>query len=124
MIRLQREMMTPARIREQAGLRWLDVDINESAEDYRFSFEIPGAERDDVRIWVEQNVLSVSGEKKDTGGESRKIHAERAFGKFERSFRLPHDVDGGNIKAEFANGILVVTVPKSEKSKRVDISIN
>jgi len=124
MIRFQREMMIPAINRAFTGLRWLDVDIKESAGDFKFSFEMPGAMKDDVKIWVERNVLTVSCEKREVEKEGeKKIHAERVYGKFERSFRLPDHVDGNNIKAEFVNGILVVTVPKGAEAKPKEITI-
>jgi len=122
MIRFQREKLFPG-FHQYCGIaHWMGVDIKESDNNYTFNFEIPGAMKDDVKIWLEANILTVSGEKKEPEKEGeRKLHSERVYGNFERSFRLPDDTDGNNVAAEFVNGILVVTVPKSEKSKRVTV---
>ena len=101
-----------------------DVDIKESTDNFVFSFEIPGALRDDVKIWLGDNVLTVSGEKKEKLAEGEtKLLSERNFGKFEMSFRLPGGTDGGRIKAEFADGLLMVTVPKAAEAKPKRITI-
>lgn len=125
MLRFQHARMFPGAQMRCGENRWIDVDIKESADDYRLSIEIPGALKDDVKIWLEDNILTVSGEKKEVEKEGlKKIHSERVFGKFERSFRLPNDVDGNKVRAEFVNGILEVSIPKSEKSKPINVSIN
>jgi HSP20 family protein len=101
-----------------------DVDIIENADNYLFSFEIPGAMKDDVKIWLEDDLLTISGEKKEELAEGEtKLLSGRSFGKFEMSFRLPGSIDGGKIKAEFVDGLLVVTVPRSEKAKPKEIAI-
>ena len=101
-----------------------DVDIIENTDNYLFSFEIPGAMKDDIKIWLEDDILTVSGEKKEelAKGET-KLLSERNFGKFEMSFRLPGSIDGGKIKAEFVDGLLVVTVPRSAEAKAKEIAI-
>lgn len=101
-----------------------DVDIIENADNYLFSFEIPGAMKEDVKIWLEDDILTVSGEKKEelAKGET-KLLSERSFGEFEMSFRLPGSIDGAKIKAEFVDGLLVVTVPRSEEAKPKEIAI-
>ncbi len=101
-----------------------DVDIIENTDNYLFSFEIPGAMKDDVKIWLEDDILTVSGEKKEelAKGET-KLLSERSFGKFEMSFRLPGSIDGTRIKAEFVDGLLKVTVPKAAEAKQKEIAI-
>jgi HSP20 family protein len=101
-----------------------DVDIIENADNYLFSFEIPGAMKEDVKIWLEDDILTISGEKKEelSKGET-KLLSERSFGKFEMSFRLPGSIDGGKIKAEFIDGLLVVTAPKSAEARPKEIAI-
>lgn len=107
-----------------AGHSRPDVDIIENADNYLFSFEIPGAMKDDVKIWLEDDILTVSGERKEelAKGET-KLLSERSFGKFEMSFRLPGSIDEAKIKAEFVDGLLVVTVPRSEEAKPKEIAI-
>jgi HSP20 family protein len=109
---------------KNAGYPQPDVDIKESADNFIFSFEIPGALRDDVKIWLEDDVLTVSGEKKEklAKGET-KLLSERNFGKFEMSFRLPGGIDGSKVKAEFVDGLLMVTVPKAAEAKPKRIAI-
>jgi HSP20 family protein len=82
-------------------------------------------DRDNVKIWVENSVLFISAEKKDGHVETdvRRL-SERRFGKFERSFRLPRMVDVNKINANFENGVLTITVPKSAAAKPRDIKIN
>jgi len=109
---------------KQAGCHWMGVDIKENADSYVFNVEIPGAAKDDIKIWLENDILTISGEKKEIGNESdKKLHSERYFGKFERSFRMPSDINGNNVKAEFVNGVLVVSVAKSEKAKAINVEI-
>lgn len=107
-----------------AGHSRPDVDIIENADNYLFSFEIPGAMKEDVKIWLEDDILTVAGERKEelAKGET-KLLSERSFGKFEMSFRLPGSIDGGKIKAEFVDGLLVVTVPRSAEAKPKEIAI-
>lgn len=114
----------PAVWNGRADISALGVDIKESNDTYDLSFEIPGAIKQDVKIWLEGNILTVSAEKKeDSKDGERKLHSERVYGKFERAFRLPDDIDGNKVKADFVNGILNVTIPKSAKDRMVDIEI-
>ena len=102
-----------------------DVDISENKEGYSLRFEVPGIVKEDVRIWIEKDMLMVSGEKKlDLNKDEIRHLGERRFGKFERSFWLPEDADREKIKAEFENGLLTVTVPKAAESKPKEIRIN
>lgn len=101
-----------------------NVDISENDEGYKLGFELPGALKDDVKIWVENDVLTVSGEKKrNVQKDDIKVISERSYGKFQRSFRLPKNVDKDNIKAEFVNGVLEITIPKTEEAKPKEINI-
>jgi len=104
---------------------WPDADIKENDNEYIFSFEIPGTLKDDIKIWLDDDVLTVSGEKRmKPGGDETVLVNERAFGKFERSFRLPSPVDRNKIKAEFVDGILVVVTPKAAETVKKEIKIN
>ncbi len=75
---------------------------------------------------MENNVLTVSGERSFEGDESKATYhrVERFYGKFSRSFRLPRSVEAGNVKAHFADGVLTLELPKSEESKPRQIAIN
>jgi HSP20 family protein len=101
------------------------VDISENKDNYTLRFEIPGMTKEDVKIWIEKDMLMVSGEKKQELKKDEVRHlGERRFGKFERSFWVPQDADREKVKAEFDNGLLTVTVPKAAESKPREIQIS
>jgi len=101
------------------------VDISENKDNYTLRFEIPGMAKEDVKIWIEKDMLMVSGEKKQELKKDEVRHlGERRFGKFERSFWIPQDADREKVKAEFDNGLLTVTVPKAAESKPREIQIS
>lgn len=101
------------------------VDISENKDSYTLQFEIPGIVREDVKIWIEKDMLMISGEKKQKPDKNEFRHlGERRFGKFERSFWIPEDADREKVKAEFENGLLTITVPKAAESKPREIKIN
>ena len=86
---------------------------------------MPGLEKDQVKVTVENGILLIAGERKsDHEEKNRKYHrVERSYGSFLRSFSLPDDADGTKIKAEFKNGVLKVHLPKSEDAKPKSIEI-
>jgi len=101
------------------------VDIEEKEKQYIVTVELPGVKKDDVKISLKDNVLTISGEKKS----GKKIDAknyrqtERIFGTFQRCFRLPDLVDQEKIEAEFKNGILNVAIPKLPEVQPKSIEI-
>jgi HSP20 family protein len=107
-------------------MRAPETDVVESEREIRVVTEMPGLKRENIEIDVENNVLTIRGEKREarTEGEAGKYHrAERRYGTFARSFVLPRDVDSDAIQASFEDGVLTVTVPKSEKARRRRIQI-
>lgn len=102
------------------------VDIEELDDDFEFHVELPGLNKKDVKINVKENVLTISGEKKNKKEDkSDNYHrVESSYGKFQRSFRLPQNVKQNDIKAEFRNGVLDIVVPKAEEAKPKEIEIN
>ena len=102
------------------------VDISETEESYEVKAEIPGLKKEDIKLSVEDNVLTLSGERKvEKETEKKNYHRlERAYGKFERSFRLPREVDSESIKASYKNGVLTVQIPKSEAVKPKEIAVS
>jgi HSP20 family protein len=125
MINLQVSPLQARFWKENSSFAWPDVDIAENEKEYKFSFEIPGAARDDIKIWMENDILTVSGEKKKVLPENgEQLVSERPYGKFERTFRLNKPVEKNGVKAEFFDGILVITLPKAAESKPREISIN
>jgi len=98
------------------------VEVEENKDNYIVTMELPGSTRDDIRVWQEKNILTISGEKK--APEGNKIWNERLFGKFERTFKLPDDANRDNIEANYADGVIRVEIPKMEQAKPKDIEIN
>ena len=101
------------------------VDISEEKEALLVSAELPGVEKDKVSVEVDDGVLTLSAEKlaerkENEGGFYR---SERVFGNFKRSFEVPASVDAGNISAEYANGVLKVTLPKRPEAAPRQIEI-
>jgi HSP20 family protein len=103
----------------------LKADIEESANEYIINVELPGVEKKDIRLNVENNALMIKGEKKQTKEvkENDYLCCERSYGSFQRSFKFPGIVKADEIVAEFKDGILRITAPKSEEVKRKEIEI-
>ena len=101
------------------------VDIYENKEQLVLEAELPGMKREDFELTVENNVITLRGERKfEKKEENDNYHrVERSYGSFSRSFTLPQTVSGENAVAEFKNGVLRVTLPKREevKARRIEI---
>jgi HSP20 family protein len=96
------------------------ADVMETADDIRVSLEMPGLRPEDVEVSLENNVLTVSGEKRADREQQREHRwhlSERRYGRFVRTFVLPKEVDQDRIQATFEHGVLEVSIPKSEKAK-------
>lgn len=95
------------------------VDITEDDKEYIIKAEIPEVDKKDVKVTVQDGVLTIHGERKQEKEENNKrFHRiERFYGTFLRSFALPEDVGEDKLKAEFKDGMLLVHLPKTEKSK-------
>jgi len=104
-----------------------NVDITETDAAYLIKGEIPGVNKEDVKVNIEDGMLTMRGERKQEKEEKgKKFHRiERSYGSFMRSFRLPDNVDESAIKAGFKDGMLNVTLPKSAqaKTKAVNVSV-
>lgn len=100
-------------------------DILEDKDNLRIVLELPGVRPEDVKINLENQVLTIRGEKRQTADESgeRWHRFERSWGSFERSFTLPGTVDAERIQATAEHGILTLTLPKSEKAKPREIPV-
>ncbi len=103
------------------------VDISETPEAFQIVAELPEVKKDDIKVTIENGVLSLRGErrqeKEDKGKRFHRI--ERSYGSFMRSFSLPDNVDESKVKADIKDGLLTVTVGKAEtkKPKSVDVKI-
>jgi HSP20 family protein len=102
------------------------IDLTESETEFKMMVELPGMTKDDVKITLNDNMVTLRGEKK-ASDESKKenwLQVERTYGAFERSFQLSSLVDKTKVNAKFENGVLTVTLPKSEDSRPREISID
>jgi HSP20 family protein len=102
------------------------VDISNTESSTILHVEIPGVNKEDVKISInEERILSIRGEKKqsETQEDHKFIRIERRFGSFNRSFTLPEFIDINAIQAEFNNGILTITLPKVEPEKPKSIEV-
>ena len=95
------------------------VDVTEDNEQVRVLAELPGVKPEDVKIQLENNVLTIRGEKNQEqhSEQSRVQRFERSYGLFERSFAVPSTVDADRISATYENGVLTVSLPKAERAK-------
>jgi len=101
------------------------VDIYEEKDRYIVKAELPGMKQEDIKLSIVNNTLTLRGERKAEHEHRRDGYhrVERAYGEFCRSFQLPAEVDADKIKAVYKDGILEVTIPKSEKAKPKEITI-
>ena len=102
------------------------VDIHETEDSYVVKADLPGMNKDDIKVDLRDNTLTISGEKKfeEKASKDNYIRMERAYGTFVRSFTLPPNVDAQKIQAKFKDGVLELTLPKKEDAKPKQISIN
>ena len=93
------------------------VDVIENENSYEVHLAVPGVSKDDFKIELNDNHLTVSGERKFTNEKKEKNYhsVETQYGSFSRSFSLPENVDGTKINAKYNNGILELVIPKDEK---------
>ena len=101
------------------------VDISEDDKEYLVKADLPEMKKEDVKIIVENGVLSISGERKSEKEEKKKkFHRiERSYGSFLRTFTLPKDTDSTKIAAEFKDGVLKVHLPKGSTSKPKPVEV-
>jgi HSP20 family protein len=118
--------------RAESGREMLSVadwapssDITETDAAYLIKAEIPGVKKEDVKVTLQDGILTMQGERKQEKEEkSKKFHrVECSYGSFMRSFRIPDDADENSVKAEFKDGMLNVTLAKSAKAKARSIDV-
>jgi HSP20 family protein len=101
------------------------VDIVEDDHQYLIKAELPEVKKEDVRLTVQDGVLSLSGDRKFVKEEKgKKYHrVERAYGSFVRTFTLPEDANEQKVSADFKDGLLQIHLPKSEKARPKNIEV-
>lgn len=100
------------------------VDIREEEDQFLIEAELPGYSEKDMDIKVEDNLLTLKAEKKESSEEVSYLRKERSSRDYKRTFVLPRNVDSKNIKADFKDGILTLSLGKKEEAKPVSIKIN
>ncbi len=103
---------------EVRGVFSPSIDIKETGKSVEISAEMPGMSHEDIDVSVHDGMLTISGEKKVEKEEKETSyqHVERSYGCFSRQISLPDTVESGKIEAAFKNGVLTVTLPKTEKA--------
>jgi HSP20 family protein len=101
------------------------MDVKETKEAYELLADLPGLSKKDINISLNDDVLTVKGERKteEKKEDEDRYYAERTFGSFSRSFKLPTKVASEKIKAEYKNGVLRLTLPKAEEAKPHEITV-
>jgi HSP20 family protein len=96
------------------------VNVSETDNEFRVTAELPGVTEDDIQVDVHDNMLMIRGEKKlEHKDEKENFHfIERSYGTFQRNLQLPFAVDPDQVKADFENGVLTVTIPKNAQQQR------
>ncbi len=112
-----------------ATVQWAPtIDISEDEHEYVVHAEIPGVQKEDVHVTLENGVLNIRGERRfEKEDKGRTYHrVERCYGTFSRSLAMPEDVDPDQVKAEFKDGLLKVRLAKSEskKPRQIEVLVN
>ena len=112
-------------VSEASAMWYPSVDIKETKDDFVLMAEVPGMSKDDIKINISENTLTIRGEKREEKKEEdHNYHrVERRYGKFQRSFTLPTQIQGNKVKAAYKDGILTITMPKKEEVKPKEIPI-
>jgi len=102
------------------------VDITEREKDFVVTAEVPGLEEDDIHLSVKDNVLTLKGEKKHEREEESEnnYYRERLYGNFQRMIRFNSEIDPDEVNAEYENGVLTITLPKTKETMHKQIPVN
>lgn len=106
-------------VTQNTSINFPEVNIMETNDAYELEFNVPGRKKEDFKITVDKNILSVSFEKNEGQKEEAKQYIKREFGtqSFKRSFTLDEKINTEDINAKYENGILLLTLPKKEEVK-------
>lgn len=96
---------------------WPNVELTETDRDIRVTAEVPGLEEKDMEVLLKDGVLTLRGEKKSETEDNDRQFSERFYGRFERRIGLDAEIDENEVSASFKNGILTVTLPKTEQAQ-------
>lgn len=117
----------PLRVRADADTyNWTpSVDISETDDHFEVRAELPGVAKDDLHVSVKDNLLTLSGEKRqeEVDDTQNYCRVERRYGSFQRRFTLPPEVATDDIKADYTDGVLTLSIPKPEAAKPTEVPI-
>ncbi|MFP4228519.1 MAG: Hsp20/alpha crystallin family protein [Salinivenus sp.] len=111
---------------EDTSALWApSTDLTETDDAFEIQMDVPGMSKEDININLQNNTLTVSGERarEETRDDEDRVRVERVFGSFHRTFTLPDAVDHEDIEAAYDDGVLRISVPKTEESTRRQIEI-
>ena len=111
---------------KESDVSWVPrLDIHETEKEFVLDVEIPGMEKKDIKVGVKNNILTISGERKKERETKGKDYSsvERHYGKFERSLTLSGAVNSEKIIADYKDGLLTLTLPKTEEAKPKELSV-
>ena len=105
--------------------KWLSLDVHDNGESFVIQADVPGIHPDNIDVMIHENTLIISGEynQPEAPEGTKRILNERRFGAFRRSITLPNAVDMDKAEASYDNGVLTLTLPRSENSKPRQISV-
>jgi len=123
--RLFGESALPAQANARAATFNPTCDVEETESHYLFSFDVPGVNKNDLKVELVENQLIVSGERKSEHTEKKPAHrlSERFYGSFQRIFTLPAAASAERVEASYDNGVLRIAIPKSEAAKNRTIKV-
>lgn len=111
-----------------SGPVWVSpVDVYETENEIVIDAQLPGIKKEDLQILLENNLLTIKGKRQpETDGTGKILKVERSYGAFNRSFKIPGNVDQNGIKSEFNQGVLKIHLPKreEEKPRQIEITVN
>jgi HSP20 family protein len=105
---------------------WPNVEMSDTDKELRITAEVPGLDENDIEVLLEDGVLTLRGEKKSETEDKDRQFSERFYGRFERRIGIGSEIEQDKVNASFKNGVLTVTLPKTERaqSKAKRIAIN
>jgi HSP20 family protein len=116
----------PSLASSRMGWSWPNVEVSETDREFRVTADLPGLEEKDVEVLLDGDILTLRGEKRSETEDHDRQFSERYYGQFERRIALGTEVEEDRIEARFKNGVLTITLPKTERaqSKAKRIAIN
>lgn len=120
-----RSLFAPRRLTAAAAALLPAIDVTEGEKGYELTAELPGLTEKDIEVKVANGTLTIRGEKKDEREEKNKDYhvSERRYGSFQRSFTVPAGIDSAKIEAQFKNGVLTVSLPKTVEAQKEEQKI-